>query len=163
MHPHSFVPWSLSLDKIRTHESVLKANAIKLNPSSKERAQVLSLHRGCNTSPLPGSRNRIIKRGVWRRLVLPMAHLGPSGSPLTSPSPHTQPQPHGRHWLPCASCQQRPSNYERPMPIIRADLALSLLCVGKECFHPVFFCVVFTFLTHIPRCNEQKHLNSPRD
>ena len=105
MHPHSFVPWSLSLDKIRTHESVLKANALKLNPSSKERAQVLSLHRGCNTSPLPGSRNRIIKRGVWRRLVLPMAHLGPSGSPLTSPSPHTQPQPHGRHWLPCASCK----------------------------------------------------------
>lgn len=105
MHPHSFVPWSLSLDKIRIHESVLRANVIKLNPSSKERAQVLSLHRGCNTSPLPGSRNRIIKRGVWRSLVLPMAHLGPSGSPLASPSPHTQPQPHGRHRLPCASCK----------------------------------------------------------
>lgn len=63
--------------------------------------------------------------------------------------------------LPCASCQRRPSNHERPMPIIRADLALSLLCVGKEWFHPVFYCVAFTFLTHIPRCNEQKHLNSP--
>lgn len=110
------VPWSLSLDKIRTHESVLKANVIKLNPSSKERAQVLSLHRGCNTSPLPGSRIRIIKRGVWRRLVLPMAHLGPSGSPLTSPSPHTQPQPHGRHRLPCASCKlHHPSAQQMPL------------------------------------------------
>ena len=63
--------------------------------------------------------------------------------------------------LPCASCQRRPSNHERPMPIIRADLAMSLLCVGKEWFHPEFYCVVFTFLTPIPRCNEQKHLNSP--
>lgn len=50
--------------------------------------------------------------------MLPTAHLGPSGSPLASPSPPTQPQPPGRHRLPCASCklQHPPSQCLRAGP-----------------------------------------------
>ena len=59
----------------------------------------------------------------------------------------------------CVSCWEGPAGCGGPMPTIRADLALSLLCVRIAFFHPVLDCVVFSFVTPIPRYSGQNSLD----
>ena len=53
-----------------------------------------------------------------------------------------------------------PAGHEGPMSTIKADLTLSFLYVSKSLFHPVLHCVVFFWVTLIPRSSGWKCLES---